>query len=97
VCGGCFGSDIGISDVSLGSVSIVYVWGGVGAVGGFGLDIGLCRLLVAVSLLCFSCVCVRWFGSDSGLHRLLVAVNLCCFSCVCACVGVDQIAGLVSY
>ena len=75
----------------------VRVWGGVGAVGGFGLDIGLCRLLVAVSLLCFSCVCVRWFGSDSGLHRLLVAVNLCCFSCVCACVGVDQIAGLVSY
>ena len=73
------------------------MWGGVGAVGGFGLDIGLRRLLVAVSLLCFSCVCVGLDQIVGFIGYLHVVVNLCCFSCVCACVGVDQIACLVSY
>ena len=77
-----------------------------------GSDIGLRWLLVAVSLCSVSVVsvCVCRFGSDIGLRRwgVLVAVSLCsvavvcvCIvslcSVVCACVGLDQISGLIGY
>ena len=52
----------------------------------FGSDIGLCKLLVAVSLCSVSIVHVCVFGSDIGLRWLLVTVNLCSVSfCVCVC------------
>ena len=58
----------------------------------FVLDIGLCRVLLAV----------HWFGSDIGLRqlsdiRLLVAFSLCSVSVVFVCIGLDQIMGFVGY
>ena len=50
---------------------------------GFGSDIGLCWLLVVVSLCSVSVVRVCGFGSDIRLCRLLLAVNLCSVSVVC--------------
>ena len=59
---------------------------------GFRSDIGLCRLLIAVSLCSISVLCVH--ALDIRLRRLLVAVSMCsvpvvCLSvCVCVCVCV---------
>ena len=52
---------------------------------GFGSDIGLHQLLVAVSLCSVPvvCVCVCGFESDIGLRLLLVATSLCSVSVVC--------------
>ena len=65
----------------------------------FGSDIGLRRLIVAVSLCSVSVV--HGFGSDIGLCRLLVAVSLCSVSvvcvCVCVCIGLDQISVFIAY
>ena len=69
------------------------------AVGGFGSDIELCWLLVAVNLCYDSVVYVRalvWIR-----YQALLATCSCqsvfCFSCACVCVGLDQISGFVGY
>ena len=56
----------------------------------FRSDIGLCRLLVAVTgSLCSVSLCLCVCACVCGLRWLLVAVSLCSVSVVCVCIGVS--------
>ena len=76
----------------------------------FGSDLGLCRLLVAVSLcsvsvgsdigLCWLLVafslCSVSVGSDLGLCQLLVAFSLCSVSVVIVCIRYQALSATCS-